>query len=108
MIIALLITIVIEGSIDILYCWYKKKPWVSVVMTGLGANLCTQMGLWAVLRFLQGAYLVILIGTEILIWFAEWLCFTVVSHNQLNAREAMLLSLLRNLTSFGIGLILPV
>ncbi len=108
MIAALLVTIVIESVVDLFYCLCKKKPWISIVITGLWANFWTQAGLGMILKFSPASYPPILISAEMLIWLVEWLCFAVVPSNRLNIREAMWLSLLCNLTSFGIGLILPI
>lgn len=108
MIKTLLITIVIETVVDLVFCQIRKKPAISIVITGLWANLWTQTGLWLLLKFLPGSYLPILIGAEILVWFLEGLCFMAVARNRLSAREAMLLGLLRNLSSFGTGIFLPI
>lgn len=108
MIKTLLITVAVEAVVDLLFCRIKRKPIISILTTGLWANLWTQTGLWLLLSFLPGSYLPILISAEVLIWFIEGLCFIAVSRNRLRIREAMLLSLLRNLISFGIGAILPI
>jgi len=104
----LLVTIAIEAVVDLLYCRIRTKPIANIVTTGVWANFWTQTGLWVIFKLLPNPYLPTLVGAELLIWFIEGLCFVTAARNQLNFREGELLSLLRNLTSFGFGLILPI
>jgi hypothetical protein len=104
----LAITIVIEGAICLVYAVWQKKPIGPILITSVLANLITQSLLWIVLNIFYQHYLVTLLIAEILIWLIEGLLFYVSGLNRLNAKESLLLSLLMNLSSFGLGLVLPI
>jgi hypothetical protein len=53
-------------------------------------------------------YLVALLVAEILIWAMEGYLLYGLRFNQLQVRDALSLSLMMNLSSFGIGWFLPV
>jgi hypothetical protein len=64
--------------------------------------------LWIALNLFFQNYLVTLFLSEILIWIAESLLLYSIPANQLSIKEAILLSLEMNLTSFTLGWFLPV
>lgn len=107
MIQALLLTLAIEAVVDSLYCRFKRKPQASILITGLCVNVLTQAGLWGILMLFPRPYLPILIGAEILILFVEGLWLAAFPGNRVNISEALRLSLLRNLASFGTGWFIP-
>lgn len=108
MISTLLFTIVIETSVVIGYCVWRRKPIRSILITSLVANLITQLLLWGVLNLFFQNYLVTLLIAEVLIWILEGLILYYVRANQLTFRQAAQLSMIMNLVSFAVGWFLPV
>lgn len=108
MIRTLAITIVIEGVVCLVYTLWQKKPVRPILITSVLANLITQSLLWIALNIFFQHYMVTLLIAEILIWLIEGLLFYVSGLNRLNAKESLLLSLAMNLSSFGVGLLLPI
>ena len=73
------------------------------------ANIITQFALWAALNTIKtGNALSLTIGLEIIIWGVETLIFYLPQRKIVKFKEAALLSLVLNLVSFGIGLLLPI
>jgi len=104
----LAITILIESAVCLVYSIWRKKPIRPILLTSVFANLITQSLLWVVLNLFYQHYLLTLLVAEIFIWVIEgYLLFSLPS-NQLNVGEALLLSLIMNLSSFGIGWVLPI
>jgi hypothetical protein len=100
------VTIVIEGVIAFIYSRWREKPLPPILLTSLFANLITQSILWIALLLFFRHYWGVLIVMEIFIWLLESLIFYRVRANQLTLKEATLLSLAINLTSFSLGLFL--
>lgn len=107
MIQTLVITVLIEGVICLVYALWQKKPVQPILITCLFANLITQSLLWIALNIFFHHYLATLLTAEILIWLIESFLFYSLSFNRLNIGEALLLSLMINLYSLGIGWFLP-
>lgn len=105
---SLLVTIFIEGVIVLAYALWREKPVGRLLLTSLLANILTQSMLWVVLNLFFAHYLSALIISEIFIWLIEGLILRLFPGNRLRWREAILLSLAMNLTSFGLGWFLPV
>jgi hypothetical protein len=108
LIIALLITLLLEGAIAFGYCGWRNKPVQPILLTSIGINLITQSLLWLTLNLFFRHYLITLIVAEILIWLMEGALLYFVPANRLRFANALLLSLGMNLVSFGIGWFLPV
>ncbi len=108
MILSLLATIVVEGAICLSYSIWCKKPLVSILGTSIFANLITQSLLWIALHLFVDHYLATLFLAELLIWLIESILLCAFRVNRLGIREASVLSLLMNLTSFGLGWFLPI
>lgn len=89
------------------YSFWRKKPIPPILVTSVSMNLITQSFLWFALNFFFQYYLIVLFVAEILIWMIESLLLYSVRLNRLRFREATLLSLGMNLTSFGFGWFLP-
>lgn len=68
----------------------------------------TQSILWVVLHLFFQSYLVTLLISEIMIWLMESLLLHLIPANHLGFKEALLLSLGMNLSSFTLGWFLPV
>jgi biotin transporter BioY len=103
-----IITILVEGTLVAFYALWQRKPLKQLFFSCLCVNLFTQSILWVVLNCFPGYYLVTLTITEICIVGMEAIILFLYRYNQLKLREAILLSLAMNLTSFGIGWISPV
>jgi hypothetical protein len=104
----LFVTILVEGVVCLAYSAWRKKPVGPVLLTSLLANLITQSLLWMVLNLFFQHYVVTLLIAEILIWLMESAFLYGVRINRLSVQESLLLSLLMNASSFGLGLFLPV
>lgn len=101
------VTLFLEGLAVIAYSRWRKKPLFPLLLTGSAANLVTQSFLWIVLNVFFQHYLAALILAEILIWLIESVLLFSVPANRLCGRQAVLLSLGMNLTSFVLGWYLP-
>jgi hypothetical protein len=102
------ITILVEGLICLGYSIWQRKPIGSIFTTSVFVNLITQSLLWVVLSLLYQHYLMVLLIAETLIWAMEGYLLYGLRFNHLKLREAFFLSLMMNLSSFGIGWFLPV
>ena len=108
MIETLSITILVESAVCLGYSIGRRKPLGSIFITSILINLITQSLLWVALSLFYQHYLAVLLITEILIWVLEGFLLYGLRFNQLKLREASFLSLMMNLSSFGIGWFLPV
>jgi len=104
----LTITIVIEGSLCLVYSIWQKKPIRPILLTSLLGNLFTQSLLWAVLTLFFHHYLATLLISETLIWLIEAMLYHGLKWNHLSMGDAIFLSLITNLSSFGFGWYLPI
>ena len=108
MINTLLITIIVEGAVGLAFSLWRKKPIALILITSIFANLLTQSLLWIALRLFFQHYLTTLFIAEILIWIFESILYYSLRFNQLSVRESLFLSLIMNLSSFALGLFLPI
>ena len=108
MIQTLTITILIEGVICLLYAVRRKKPLWPILLTSLLGNIVTQSLLWLALTLFFQHYLATLLIAELLIWLMEAMLHHGLRWNHLSMGEAVFLSLIMNLSSFGLGWFLPV
>ena len=108
MIVTLLITIFLEGAIALGYCAWQRKPIQPVLFTSVSINLITQSLLWTRLTLFFRQYLITLFLAELFIWIVEGAILYFVRANNLRFTDALLLSLIMNLASFGVGWFLPV
>lgn len=108
MIETLSITILVEGVVCLGYSIGRRKPVGSIFITSIFANLITQTLLWMALSLFYQHYLAVLVVAEIFIWVMEGYLLHALRFNQLKVREAFFLSLIMNLSSFGVGWFLPV
>jgi hypothetical protein len=104
----LLITLLVEGAIVSGYSIWRKKPVRSILFTSVVANLITQSLLWIVLNLFFRHYLIALAIAEILIWGIESILLYSIPANHLRFKEAILLSLAMNVSSFALGWFLPI
>jgi hypothetical protein len=89
------------------YTIWGKKPILFILVTSIFANVITQSFLWVVLHIFFQHYRLTLLIAEILIWIAEGIFLYGFRVNQLSLKESLFLSFAMNLSSFGIGLFLP-
>ncbi len=108
MILALLITVIVEGVVAIGYSLWRRKPSLPILLTSAYGNLITQSLLWVVLNILLQNYLVTLLVAELSIWVIESLLLYAVPANRLRFSDAIFLSLGMNLASFTLGWFLPI
>ena len=108
MIPTLLITLVIESIVVLGYAVWQKKPIRHLLFTSICGNLITQSLLRVLLNLFFRNYLVTLLVAELLIWILESLLLYFLPWNQLRFKEAILLSLGMNVSSFVLGWFLPV
>lgn len=108
MIQTLAITIILEGVICLVCAIWWKKPVRPILITSVFANLITQSLLWIALNLFFQHYLATLLTTEILIVLIESILFYGLRLNHLSLGESLILSLMMNLSSFGLGLLLPI
>jgi hypothetical protein len=107
-IVTLAITLLIESTIITVYALLRKKPLIHLLLSSVVANLFTQSLLWIVLNVFFGHYLITLFLAELCIWGIESLLLYFYPYNRLKLGEALTLSLVMNLASFGIGWFIPV
>lgn len=108
MILTLFLTLVLETLVAAGFCYWRRKPFKSIFLTAGIANLLTQSMLWLALNLLYRHYLPALFIAEIVIWLVESAILRLIPSNKLGWLEALGLSLLMNLASFGIGWFLPI
>jgi hypothetical protein len=107
-IVTLAITLLIESTIITVYALLSKKPLIHLLLSSVAANLFTQLLLWILLNLFLDHYLVTLFLAELYIWGIESLILYFYRYNRLRLGEAITLSLVMNLASFGIGWFIPV
>ena len=108
MIETLSITLLVEGVVCLGYSIWRRKPSGSIFITSIFINLISQSFLWVALSLFYQHYLVVLLVAEISIWVIESFMLYGLRFNQLKIREAFVLSLMMNLSSFGVGWFMPV
>jgi hypothetical protein len=102
------VTVLIESAVVAAFAIWRRKPIISLLVSSFLANLLTQSLLWIALTIFPQHYIAALIIGEFSIWGLEAIILYLYRFNQLDLKEAILLSLIMNLASFGIGWLLPV
>lgn len=108
MIATLAVTLLVESLVVVLYALWRKQPLGHLLLSSVCANLFTQSFLWLALTLFPQAYRITLFLAEIAIWGLEAFILYLYPYNRLGLRQALLLSLVMNLASFGVGWFLPV
>ncbi len=105
---ALPLTAIIEGLVAFIYATVQKRPRFTLLTLVTLANLLSQPCLWFIL-FLRAddASLVYLGVAEFFIWLLEAVLLYVWQRKTLSFKESLGLSLLLNVFSLAIGLLLP-
>jgi hypothetical protein len=104
----LLLSVLIEGVVAAGYGLWRSKPLRPLLLAVIAANAFTQFLLWIALTLNPEHYLPTLFAAEAVIWLIEAAFLFVVPGARLGLAESLLLSLVMNLASFGIGWFLPV
>jgi hypothetical protein len=107
---ALLTTMVIEGAIGVAYAaasGLRTYRWLTYAVL---INLVTQPVLWYLMGLLPAdtAYFRALTVGESLVWLAETVLLYLLAGGRLTLKRALVLSLVMNGVSLGVGLLLPV
>jgi hypothetical protein len=114
----LIFTLVVEMAIALAYGLWRKRPLVLLLSVVWMMNLLTYtlftllFGGWGILQFfgnlgfLRSGWVSILIG-EGFVWLVEAGILAWALRKQIKFREALALSAVLNLASFGLGLLLP-
>jgi hypothetical protein len=114
----LIFTLVVEMAIALAYGLWRKRPLVLLLSVVWMMNLLTYtlftllFGGWGILQFfgnlgfLRRGWVSILIG-EGFVWLVEAGILAWALRKQIKFREALALSAVLNLASFGLGLLLP-
>ncbi len=105
-----LATLVIESLLVLIYAAVMKEGafvWLTQVLL---VNMATQPALWLALELQRGhlPYALILALAEPLIWLGEAALLYLLQGKRLPFKRALVLSLVLNIVSFGVGLLLPV
>lgn len=108
MTVTLLITVFVESMIVLGYAFWRRKPTRPILITSICINIFTQSLLWIGLTLFFQHYLIALIIAESLIWGLESIMLYAIPANQLHLTDALLLSLIMNFVSFGLGWFLPI
>lgn len=104
----LLLSVLIEGCLAAGYGLWRRKPVGPMLLAVVAANAFTQLLLWIALTLNPEHYLPTLFSAEAVIWLIEVPFLFAFPGTQLGLSESLLLSLVMNLASFGIGWFLPV
>jgi hypothetical protein len=98
----------IELFLGWLYTRFKDRKKSTVLTTVLMANVATSLGLWSFFAYGMFRYSLgnVLIG-EGIIWLVEAVILFVPMRKTIKFGEALLVSLVLNAVSFGVGLLLP-
>ena len=104
----LLVTLVVELLLALVYALWRKRPRTKLLTVVLLMNLLTQPVLWMVVSNISdGAVFLPLAIGEAIVWLVEAGILALALRKQAKFLEALALSLVLNLASFGIGLLFP-
>jgi hypothetical protein len=104
----LVVTLVVEIILALVYALWRKRPRTKLLTVVLLMNLITQPALWFTVSNLidNSTFWPLAIG-EVIVWLVEAGILALALRKQAKFWEALALSLVLNLASFGIGLLLP-
>ena len=107
----LLATLAIELPIAAAYAQWRRHPAVLLLTIVLGMNVITRLllsyAVAALYHFTQSTLPWILV-CELAVWLVEAALLAIALRKKARIQDALLLSLVLNGASFGIGLLLPV
>jgi hypothetical protein len=101
-------TLISELTLGVIYAVWRKHPKVLFLTVILLLNLITQPALWLTVSGFNGRYpVIVVLLAEMVVWLAESVGLYLALRKRIGFGEALLVSLVLNATSFGIGLLLP-
>ena len=103
------ITLLLEGAVAFVYATVKKYSRVTLLTLVALVNLITQPLLWGVVMTrTEGGHWLGYILLEVLILLIEAALLYLLRRKTQTFKESLMLSLLLNVVSFAVGLLLPV
>ena len=104
---SILATVAIEAVLALIYAQIKKHSKLTMFTMVLLANLVTQVALLYSIQAMQSGFPLVVTGlVEIGIWFDESLILYGTQMKIVSFKEAMVISLILNGVSFGVGLLM--
>ncbi len=102
------VTLVVEIILALVYALWRRQSQTKLLTVVLLMNLITQPALWFTVSNLFGGSSPwpLAIG-EVIVWLVEAWVLALALRKQADFGEALALSLVLNLASFGIGLLFP-
>jgi hypothetical protein len=101
-------TLISELVLGAIYALWRKHPKVLFLTVVLLLNLITQPALWLTVSGFSGQYpLIVVLIAELVVWVVEAGGIYLALRKRIGFGEALLVSLVLNAASFGIGLLLP-
>jgi len=101
-------TLAVELVLGLVYALWRKHPVFYLLTVILLMNMITQPILWLTLSStFVGVSIVRTLMAEIIVWLVEGWILLKALPGRITNKEAFLLSLVLNLASFGVGLVLP-
>lgn len=102
------ITLGVELALGLVYALWRKHPVFYLLTVILLMNMITQPILWLTLSgTFVGLSIVRTLMAETMVWLVEGWILLKALPGEITSKEAFLLSLVLNLASFGLGLMLP-
>jgi hypothetical protein len=101
-------TLILELVLGSVYAIWRKHPLILVLTVILLLDLITQPALWLTASGFSGHYSISLVlFSELVVWLVEAGGLFAALRKRIGFGEALIVSLVLNAASFGIGLLLP-
>jgi hypothetical protein len=101
-------TLITELLLGVIYTFWRILPKMQTLTVILLLNLITQPALWLSVSGFSGHYpILIVLFAETVVWLMEGVGIFLALRKRIGIGEALLVSLVLNAASFGIGLLLP-
>ena len=101
-------TLITELTLGLIYAVWRKHPKLLFLTIVLLLNIVTQPALWLTVSGLSGRYpVLVVLFAEMVVWVVEAVGIFLALRRRIGFGEALLVSLVLNAASFGIGLVLP-
>jgi hypothetical protein len=101
-------TLITELTLGLIYTVWRKHPKLFFLTIVLLLNIVTQPALWLTVSGLSGRYpVLVVLFAEMVVWVVEAVVIFLALRRRIGFGEALLVSLVLNAASFGIGLVLP-
>lgn len=104
----LIATLIVELTLGVVYVFWRKHPKMLFLTVILLINLITQPALWLTISGFSGRYpIIIVLIAEAFVWLLEAAGIFLALRKRVRFGEAILVSLVLNAVSFGLGMFLP-